>query len=131
MSKIYPIGVLVGFWLALAGPVGAQKPVVVLPPRNARAVDSLRRVVAQHPHDTNGTKSLVNLMFNFLSNDTAQAGQYGRQALRLAGAIGDRRRLARASYNLATLAAQRGQPDESVRLHLYSAGQFLAQGNSL
>ena len=99
------MGYLAGFWLALAGPIGSQKPVVVPPPRDTRAVDSLRRVVAQQPHDTNGTKSLVTRMFNFQRNDKDQAGQYGRQALRLAGAIGDRWRLARASYNLATPAA--------------------------
>jgi tetratricopeptide (TPR) repeat protein len=131
MSKNYRINVLMGFWLALAGSAGAQKPVATPPTRDERAVDSLRRVVAQHPHDTNGTKALVTLMFNFQYNDTAQAGRYGRQALRLATTLGDRRRLARAGYNLATLAAQSGQPDASVRLHQYSAGQFLALGNSL
>ena len=131
MCERYQIPVVLALLWALASPASAQKGAAMPPPRDEHAVDSLRRVVAQHPHDTNGTKSLVTLMFNFQYNDTAQAGQYGRQALRLAGAIGDRRRLARGSYNLATLAAQRGQLDESVRLHMYSAGQFLALGNSL
>lgn len=63
------------------------------PARNARAVDSLRRVLAQHPHDTNGTKALVSLMFNFQYNDTAQAGHYGRQAARLATALDDQQLL--------------------------------------
>ncbi|GAA4052869.1 hypothetical protein GCM10022409_44770 [Hymenobacter glaciei] len=131
MPKLYQILLLLSFMLALVTPVAAQKGVAVVPPRNERAVDSLRRVFARHPHDTNGTKALVTLMFNFQYNDTAQGGRYGRQALRLAEEIGDRRRQARASYNLATLAAQRGQPDAAVRLHMYSAKQFLALGNSL
>ena len=129
-------GLLLLLLLAGAGAAPAQpkprpKDAAVPPPRDARAVDSLRRVLAQHPRDTFGTKALVTLMFNFQYNDTAQAGQYGRQALRLAAAIGDRRRLARAGYNLATLAAQGGHADESVRLHLFSAGQYLAFGDSL
>ena len=129
MSKIYWISVLIA--LALASPARGQKAVALPPARDVRAVDSLRRVVAQHPRDTNGTKSLVTLMFNFQYNDTAQAGSYGRRAVRLAQAIGDRLRVARAGYNLATLAAQGGHPDESVRLHLVSAREFIALGNPL
>ena len=122
---------LTGTGMALAQPKSRPKDAAVPPPRDSRAVDSLRRVLAQHPRDTFGTKALVTLMFNFQYNDTAQAGQYGRRALRLAAEIGDRRRLARAGYNLATLAAQGGHADESVRLHLFSAGQYLAFGDSL
>lgn len=129
MSKIYWMSVLIA--LALASPARGQKAAVLPPTRDERAVDSLRRVVAQHPRDTNGTKALVTLMFNFQYNDTAQAGSYGRRAVRLAQAIGDRRRVARAGYNLATLAAQGGHPDESVRLHLASARAFLVLGNPL
>lgn len=74
----------------LTGAAQAQNKAQVLPPqRDTRAVDSLRRVLAQHPRDTDGTWALVSLMFNFQYNDTAQAGQYGRQAMRLAQAIGD------------------------------------------
>jgi len=103
----------------------------VMPNSNARAVDSLRRIVAAHPHDTLGASALVTLEFNYLYNDTAQAGQYGRRALRLATVLGDHRRLARSSYNLATLAGMSSDPDKSVRLHLFSAQQFLLLGNSL
>ncbi|MDO7847538.1 sensor histidine kinase [Hymenobacter sp. M29] len=118
--------------LALAGAAHAQPKAQILPPaRDTREVDSLRRVLAQHPHDTFGTKALVTLMFNFQYNDTAQAGRYGRQAARLATAIGDRKRLARVGYNLATLAAQGGHNDESVQLHLRSAREFAALGNPL
>ncbi|GAA4346388.1 hypothetical protein GCM10023185_00780 [Hymenobacter saemangeumensis] len=102
-----------------------------VPKRDQRAVDSLRRVVAQHPRDTHGTKALVTLMYNFLYNDTAQAGRYGRQAAKLALALNDQQRLARAYYNLATLAAMEGRLDESVRRHLVSARYFLAVGNPL
>ncbi|MGI4873660.1 MAG: ATP-binding protein [Janthinobacterium lividum] len=101
------------------------------PPRDDHAVDSLRHVLSQHPHDTLGTKALVALVYKLLYYDTAQAGQYGRQAVRLATAIGDRRQLARVRYNLATLASMAGRPEESVHLHLLSAQDFLALHNPL
>ncbi|GAB3571731.1 tetratricopeptide repeat-containing sensor histidine kinase [Hymenobacter daeguensis] len=132
MPRFYfPYILLLALLLALPGPAPAQKAQYAAPKRNTREVDSLRRVLAQHPHDTNGTRALVTLMFNFQYNDTAQAGAYGRQAARLARAIGDRKRLARAAYNLATLAAQGGHNDDAVRLYMISAREFRGLGNSL
>ncbi|MBF9223552.1 tetratricopeptide repeat-containing sensor histidine kinase [Hymenobacter ruricola] len=132
MVSFYRLSAWVLVLLGVAGLAHAQPKSQILPPaRDTRAVDSLRRVLAQHPRDTNGTKALVTLMFNFQYNDTAQAGSYGRQAARLATALGDRKRLARVSYNLAILAAQGGHNEESVRLHLLSGREFAALGNSL
>ena len=129
MSTLFSYRFLLGLALALLAlaPAGQAQ----VPERNQREVDSLRRVVARHPRDTHGTKAMVSLMYNFLYNDTAQAGSYGRQAVRVAQAIGDERRLARAYYNLATLAAMQGHFEESVRRHLLSARYFLALGNPL
>lgn len=112
--------------LLLSGTARAQ-----FPQRDTREVDSLRRVLAQHPRDTNGTEALVVLMYNFLYNDTSQAGRYGRQAERLATALHDERRLARVRYNLGTLAAMADRPEESVRQHLLSAQHFLHLGKPL
>lgn len=115
--------------LGLSGgwyPAAAQ-----IPRRNDRAVDSLRRVLAQHPNDTTGTKALVSLVGNFLYQDTTQAGHYGREAVRVATALGDKKRLARVHYNLATLAAIAGELEKSVRLHMLSAKEFGELHNTL
>ncbi|KAA9332086.1 tetratricopeptide repeat protein [Hymenobacter busanensis] len=113
--------------LLLAGTAQAQ----LIPQRNNRTVDSLRRVVAQHPADTNGTKALVSLVYNFAYNDTALAGQYARQALRLATRLHDTVRLARIHYNFGTMNGAAERARLSIAHHLLSAKYNAAIGNKL
>ena len=121
-----PVRLLV---ILLLWPVLSQAQLV--PQRNTRAVDSLRRILAQHPNDTLGAKALVTLMYNFQYNDTTTAGRYGRQALALATRLHDTRRLARAHYNLGTMNAMVSRARTSIAHHLASARYFQELGNGL
>jgi two-component system, NarL family, sensor kinase len=102
-----------------------------IPQRDEHAVDSLKQLVQQHPNDTLGAKAMVTLMYYLLYNDTAQAGQYGRRALVVARRLHDTRRLARANYNLGTLASMAGRNEASIHHHLESARYHQQLGQAL
>ncbi|WP_400192153.1 tetratricopeptide repeat protein [Hymenobacter sp. B81] len=110
-------------------PVAA--PAQLIPERDDRAIDSLRRVLARHPRDTHGTRALVTLMYYYQYNDTTTAGRYARQALTLAAELGDTLRLARVHYNLGTMNAMVTRAHTAIAHHRASARYFAALGNAL
>lgn len=76
--------------------------------------DSLRQLVANHPHDTIGIKALVNLASEVVRRDMEKAKEYAFQGLRMAHALHTTIGVASNYSHLTTYYSNRGMPDSAL-----------------